>query len=302
MSKNEFVPGLNQFAVDFNFNAKYNDQDEWPFWTPLVPEPDLEQGEFWGGLGRPGWFIPAGGSEDVIITTAQDGAYRLINYKLTAYSPQPDVGDGGEAGTITSINTTTGAVVGLGTNFLAYLNSPGAMLQYVTTDATPNNFAFLPVARVVDNLNLFVDVGAMPFHTLNAGQAWSKAGMVKNITTAAFAGIFPGAATPAIRNTFKYPSLMDNIYVELISKSNRAVNLTGGLQKSQLNARVPDAVRQTTLQGQFNGVGQLRIPFLVPDSGVFLMRILNENTKDVFIDGHLFGYKVVLDTGSKYAA
>jgi len=297
-----YIPGLNRYATQFDFNAKYNDQEDWPFWTPLVPEPDLEQSEFWGGLGRPGWFIPAGGSRDVIITTAQDGAYRLINYKLSVYSPQPDASDGAEAGTITSINAVTGAVVGLGTNFLNYFTNPGGMLQYVTTDATPNNFAFLPVSRVVSNTSMFVDVGAMPLHTVNAGQAWSKAGMVKFQTTAAFASILPGAATPAIGNIFKYVSLMENIYVELVAKSNKAVNLTGGLQKGALNAQVPDAIKQSTLQGQRNGLGQLRIPFSVPNDGVLLMRITNRNPKDVFVDGHLFGYKVVLDTGSRYAA
>lgn len=300
--KKIFLPGLNKYAVNLDFDAKYNDQKEWPFWTPLVPEPDLEQSEFWGGLGRPGWFIPAGGSRDVIITTAQDGAYRMINYKLTAYSPQPDISDGAEGGTITSINAVTGAVVGAGTNFLNYFTNPGGMLQYVTTDATPNNFAFLPVSRVVSNTSMFVDIGAIPFHPVNGGNAWSKAGMVKFQTTAAFAPILPGSASRVPKNTFKYVSLMEDIYVELVARSNKAVNLIGGLQKGQLNAQVPEATKQSTLQGQRNGLGQLRVPFLVPDQGVILMRIQNRGTKDVFVDGHVFGYKVVLSGVSKYAA
>lgn len=314
VSKNQIANGklekigfFNSYATQFDKDAKYNAERVWPYLNSFVPKPDIGQDQFWGGLGRPGHFVPAGGSADIFIHLAQDQVYSLINYKISVCSPQPDIGDGTEAGTLTSLNLITGEIVGLGTNFTAIFgqtNSPsnpfiaGSMLQYVTTDATVNNFAFAPIARVVNDTSMFLDVGAVPLHTLNGGQAWTKAGCVYFETDGTFTPVLPGAASPVPKNTFKYLNLVEKIHTEFITKSNRALNLTGGLQTGMLRAQVPQAIKQSTLQGtDKNGLGQLRIPYLNPREGTLMLRVTNRYTKDVFVSGHVFGYKIALHGG-----
>jgi hypothetical protein len=302
---------FNSDSVLFRSNRKWNNQKKWPYLNGFIPRFDGTSTPLWGGLGRPGWVVPAGGNQDIIIVNGQDAAYRLINYKIRACAFQPDAtGSGSGAGTITSINISTGAVVGLASNFTTLFGltgntsnpfKKGSVLSYVTTDTTPGNLAFGVIASVNSDTSLTLEPASVTLRPVNPANSWTNSGCVwyqteDTLTGTTFAPILPGSATPAPKNTFRYLPLTEKIGVEVVVKSNSARNLTGGLSSSNRNSIFPEAIKQSTMQGEFNGVGQLRVPYLTPMEGTLLLRVTNKYTKDIIVSGNTFGYKIALDT------
>lgn len=76
---------LNQSAVTFDTDRRYNNQKAWPFWYPFVPKPYLETDTLNAGLGLLGITIPAGQTKDINIELDRDTVYRQLNVKYTAF-------------------------------------------------------------------------------------------------------------------------------------------------------------------------------------------------------------------------
>lgn len=78
---------LKREAVRFKSNLMYSSEKAWPFWYNLIPYPYLTTDKLNGGMGLLGQAIPTGSSRDFAIKLDRDTAFRLINFKYSAYRP-----------------------------------------------------------------------------------------------------------------------------------------------------------------------------------------------------------------------
>ena len=104
-------------------------------------------------------------------------------------------------------------------------------------------------------------------------------------------GVHSANRSPVPTNLLKYRRLTDYIRVTVSMPSLRNRYLMGGLQEdnSGLLER-PHII--SSLQGNDDGLGQLRTESLQPYEGIINIRFHNDYSEDVIINGPLFGYKI----------
>jgi len=176
--------------------------------------------------------------------------------------------------------TLTGAnnlVTGAGTDFV--------------TDVTMGDTLYVPdAAGVVQGLRADAVISTT---LLKFTQPLSNSGAGANMAV----GVSTSAASPVPSSIFTYYPLTSFVRATLLFPSLRGRYSYGGTQKYLIQTQ---GLRErprliTDLQGIDDGLGQVRSEALLPSEGGVQMRITNNFSETIIVNGELFGYKIALD-------
>jgi len=104
----------------------------------------------------------------------------------------------------------------------------------------------------------------------------------------------PAGYTPQPKATAQVRPLYTYLETSLIISSIKDTYVYGGLQYEGLTGLQERPLNIRTLQGFNSGKGVLRTPFQVPREATIKVKIRNNYTSSIVVNGVLFGYKVAI--------
>jgi len=104
----------------------------------------------------------------------------------------------------------------------------------------------------------------------------------------------PAGYTPQPKATAQVRPLYTYLETSLIISSIKDTYVYGGLQYEGLTGLQERPLNIRTLQGFDSGKGVLRTPFQVPREATIKVKIRNNFSSSVIVNGVLFGYKVAI--------
>lgn len=270
---------LDQAAVKFDTERKYNNQNAWPFWYPFIPKPYLNTDTLNAGKGLLGFTVRPGRTVQIPIQIDRDTVYRMINIKYTPF--RCVLGTAIDApNTITTVAGST-ALVGVGTTFTTTLTA-GQPFAW-TDDAGVVKCRV--VESITDNLNAVFEV---PADSVATGVLLFRGMFSSNYGT-------DGTRVP--RNTFRQRPLTQMLRTTVVMTSLRSRYLLGGSQEF-LSPDTTNSGNQerplliSSLQGIDDGLGQIRTHAIFGYDSSVLVKVTNIFTEDIILNGTLFGYKI----------
>jgi len=169
----------------------------------------------------------------------------------------------------------TGRIVGAGTTFSADF-SIGDIIYY--PDASGVVQSVIVDAIITDLLMKFTQAGASAAAAL----------------TVSAVGVSTAAASVLPQNLLRYNALTKFLDVTIILPSQSGRYLYGGLEERVGSGLRERPIPPNNLQGIDDGMGMVRTATLLPNEGNVLVRITNNFSDALIVNGTLFGYKVAL--------
>ena len=130
-----------------------------------------------------------------------------------------------------------------------------------------------------------------PYHLLNV----KYTAYLPDIAVATrFTWYVPTALARIPRNLFQIRPLTEYLKVSMSITSIDEEYTIGGDQFFPLTGLTATRQEVGSLQGFKDGLGMLRTPWQVPKNGTVTVRVQNRFTNALYVNGTLFGYKVVV--------
>lgn len=232
---------------------------------------DLSIGDYitWlddGGVRRFGEILTITDNLNIVLTANALSVTTGLTYKKTDY-----------LGFITTI-AGSAAVVGTGTTFTTDLSVGSGI---VWTDDN-GQVEIGTVFSITDNTNLTLEQPAEIVATQSS---------YDHTTYTWYSDVL---GIPALPNTHKYIPLTKRVRVGVNFPSLDGRYMYGGIQ-SYFNGGFAERPRLiASLQGLQDGAGMIRSASLLPHEGSINIKVTNEHTQPIYINGTAFGYKVTL--------
>ena len=285
---------LNTAAVNFDGLPSAYDYKGWqPFIIPLVPDSLFKNNESVPLLNAQNRLpraltIAGNGKIDILIPTPDDRPFLLLDCKFA-------VDRGEDQSRFELTNIQTGAALDAGDTITPAqgMNNikNGRRIKFITAPAglSVNIFYYVISAGATTFQVSLTSGGAAEVITANGSCTFIMAGDI----SLALNGI-GNALVPTWRQ----------VHAAIVI-TNTGKNLYGGM--AMTSGLIPDTVNPydpstgpkdilipiSNLQGMWEGKGTLRTPYLVSASGSIKVEIWNRNSTTRFVNGAIFGYKML---------